>query len=300
MDSMVKTAGTNKGLNQRVLEFLQSQKYTQLVDELDTVALKSRLGLGAVVLTLLRLFLDRMRERLVSLLPAEDSNAVTDPESITGMKLQVNRFVGYGLFKLIERAKCQLDKDAAEDDDDELLRELEFVRSMRIFHNEAMSIPSYASDCYDMTQALGNNGHLALLAPAYFDFGTQVMTAVSRTFTQNAFLKHGNECLSEGKKAIRKLLPTLEQLFIDSCGSEQHVNILSSRKREMVAFIVERTIHAFYGMEEKTCRELKTGRKGTDHTANSFRSHLSSICLTGVVADKKALAKAEEGRKRKR
>jgi hypothetical protein len=52
---MINTAGTNKGLNQRVLEFLQSQQYTEVVDQLGTLALKSRLGLGAVVLTLLRL-----------------------------------------------------------------------------------------------------------------------------------------------------------------------------------------------------------------------------------------------------
>jgi hypothetical protein len=50
-------------------------------------------------------------------------------------------------------------------------------------------------------------------------------------------------------------------------------------------------------MEEKTCRETKTGRKGNG-SHKRLSVSLSSICLTGVVADKKALAKAEEGRKR--
>jgi hypothetical protein len=244
-----------------------------------------------------------MRDRLEGLVfsqSPDDSNAATNPECFASIKLLVNRFVGYGLFKLVERTKRQRDNDAREDDDDELSQELDSVRSMRIFHWTAISIPAYRSECYDMTQALSNNGYQALLAPAYFDFGTQVMTAVAKTYTQKAFSKHGNDCLLKGKEAIQKLLPPLEQVFIDSCGSDLHVSIPSSRKKEMVAFIVERTIHAFYGMEEKTYKASKTGRKETDHTANTFRSHLSSICLTGVVADKKALAKAEETKKHKR
>jgi hypothetical protein len=62
----------------------------------------------------------------------------------------------------------------------------------------------------------------------------------------------------------------------------------------MVAFIVERTIHAFMAWK-KNMSGNKDGSERTDHTANTFRAPLSSICLTGVVADKKALAKTEEG-----
>ena len=77
----------------------------------------------------------------------EETNpeSVPNPEFVPDVKLQVNRFVGYGLFKLIERVKSQVNRDAREDDDDELLQELEFARSIRIFHVEALTIPTYLS-----------------------------------------------------------------------------------------------------------------------------------------------------------
>ena len=53
MDGMVETVGTRKGMNRKVLDFLQSDQFTNLVNELDTPAPRSGLGLGAVVLTLL-------------------------------------------------------------------------------------------------------------------------------------------------------------------------------------------------------------------------------------------------------
>ena len=41
-----------------------------------------------------------------------------------------------------------MNRDAREDDDDELLQELKFARSMRIFHAEALTIPTYLANCY--------------------------------------------------------------------------------------------------------------------------------------------------------
>jgi hypothetical protein len=138
----------------------------------------------------MRLFLDRIRDRLVSASLPDDSKAVTNPESVvTTIKLQVNRFVGYGLSKLIQRQKTRVNREAKEADVDELLRELAFARSQRIFPVEALTMPTYLANCYDKTQALTNNGYLALLAPKYFEFGIQVMTAVAEAFTQCAFRK---------------------------------------------------------------------------------------------------------------
>jgi hypothetical protein len=308
MDGMVETgARTKKGMHRRVLEFLQSGRFTYLVDNVSTLALRNRLGMGAVVLTLSRLFLDRMRDRLMSRLHDTNSNAVAKPESVTAMKLQVNRFVGYGLYKLIDRVSTQAKRKAGGDgeaglsldDEDGLSLELKFAKSLRIFDAEALTIPGYLSDCYDKTQALINNGYLTLLAPQIFDFGTQVMTAVAECITVDAFLKHGNECLCEGKKALEERLPTL-QLVFNTCTSNSDFKVPEPRKEEMVKFIVGRTANAFYGKELKSFRELHTGRKGTDHTANAFRPHLKSKCLVGVVTDKQALAMAEEKKKRKR
>ena len=125
------------------------------------------------------------------------------------------------------------------------------------------------------------------------------MAAVAQAFTQAAFGKYGNECLAKGKEALEEQLPTLQQAFINSCRSELHIEVPTSRKNEMVRFIVERTANAFYGFEEKRFREIHTGRKGMTHTANNFRTHLKSICTEGVVADKQALEKAEVKKKRK-
>jgi hypothetical protein len=67
-------------------------------------------------------------------------------------------------------------------------------------------------------------------------------------------------------------------------------------KKEVVAFIVEER-HSFYGMEEKSMSETKTGRKGTDHTANAFPSHLSNLSHRCVVADKRPCARQKGKRK---
>jgi hypothetical protein len=63
----------------------------------------------------------------------------------------------------------------------------------------------------------------------------------------------------------------------------------------MVAFIVEKNDTFFYGMEEKHVGKQR--RVGKERITQQAPFGLSSICLTGVVADKKALAKAEEGRR---
>jgi hypothetical protein len=165
MDDMVETAGTKKkGMHRRVFEFLQADQFTCLVNSVnsvDTLALRNRLGLGAVVLTLIRLFLERMRDRLVSASLSDDCNALTKPESVvTTIKLQVKRFVGYGLSKLIQGLQSRVTRKAKEDDDNELLLELGFTRSLRIFHVEALTTPTYLANYYDKTQALTSNGYL--------------------------------------------------------------------------------------------------------------------------------------------
>ena len=218
-------------------------------------------------------------------LPPDDSSAVTEAE-FTSIKLQLNRFVGYGLYKLIERASKQ-----ANGDEGEQSLELEFARSLRIFAYEALTIPDYLSNCYDKTQALTNNGFLALLAPPIFDFGTQVMTAVTECISQQGFPTYGNECLSEGKKALQERLPALQKLFDRSTTSE--FDIPSARKEEMVQFLVERTANAYYGKELKSFRQLHTGRKGTEHTSNAFRPHMASTNLIGLFSDKQALTRAD-------
>jgi hypothetical protein len=300
-----KGENAKKGMHRRVMEFLQSDQFTKLVDDVESPVLKNRLGLVAVVLTLSRLYLEELHGQIMTLLheslPPDDSSAVTAAES-TSIKLQVNRFVGYGLYKLIERASKR-----ANGDEDEPTLDLEFARSLRIFAYEALTIPDYLSSCYDKTQALTNNGFLALLAPPIFDFGTQVMTAVTECISQQGFPTYGNECLSKGKKALQERLPALQKLF-DSSTSE--FEIPSARKEEMVRFLVERTANAYYGKELKSFRQLHTGRKGTEHTSNAFRPHMASTNLIGVFSDKQALTRAdvernggvkkEENKKRKR
>ena len=95
------------------------------------------------------------------------------------------------------------------------------------------------------------------------------------------------------EKTLQERIPALLKVF-DSCTtSEFHIEIPSSRKEEMVQFIVEKTANAYYGKELKSFREIHTGRKGTEHTANAFRPHLKSTNLVGVFSDKDALANAD-------
>jgi hypothetical protein len=95
------------------------------------------------------------------------------------------------------------------------------------------------------------------------------------------------------KKTLEGRLPALQKVFDSSTTSELHVEIPSSRKEEMVQFLVEKTANAYYGKELKTFREIHTGRKGMEHTANAFRPHMKSTNLVGVFSDKKALAEAD-------
>jgi hypothetical protein len=121
-----------RGCIERLLEFLQLDQFTKLVDSIKSPVLKNRLVLVAVVLTLSRLYLDELHGRIMtlldnSLLPSDETSALSEAE-FTIIKLQVKRLVGYGLlFKLIERASSR-----AVGDEDESSLDLKFARSLRL------------------------------------------------------------------------------------------------------------------------------------------------------------------------
>jgi hypothetical protein len=115
--------------------------------------------------------------------------------------------------------------------------------------------------------------------------------------SKSAFEVHGNKCLANAKKVIEeKFLPDLQKAFLESCGDDDHVGVTESRKKSMVAFIVEKTVNSYYGDQHNDYKQGTTGRQGKNHTANAFRTNLKSISRHGEVADKKLLAKEEQKR----
>jgi hypothetical protein len=215
------------------------------------------------------------------------------------VSLLVNRFVGYGLFKWIEKTKKRVDED--EEEEETLSRtELELARSIRIFHAEALLHPTYLENCYDKHHALKNNGYLALVSPMYFDFGTEMMQLIVNTFTQVGFRRQGKDFLKNGKKALLSNMPLLNSTFATCCLKNEkwkNDSMSSQRTEAMVKYILEKATNAYFGYQERLFRQNHTGRKGDHYTANTFRPHLKSLCSTTGEANKIGLQEAEENRK---
>ena len=88
---------------------------------------------------------------------------------------------------------------------------------MRIFHEEALMIPNYLEECYEVTQALKNDGYLALLSPQFFAFGQTVMTIIAQHVHPDIFKEDGGDCLEVAKKAIFSELPAMMASFNIGC-----------------------------------------------------------------------------------
>jgi hypothetical protein len=58
----MKTKRTKKGTHRRVMEFLQSDQFTDLADTVETPVHKNSLGLVTVVLTVSQIYLDELLE----------------------------------------------------------------------------------------------------------------------------------------------------------------------------------------------------------------------------------------------
>jgi hypothetical protein len=88
-------------------------------------------------------------------------------------------------------------------------------------------------------------------------------------------------------------------VFIDSCGSRSCVDILSSARKKW-AFIVEERYILFMAWKRENMSGNKDGSERNGSHSKRLSVSLKAQSVSGVVADKKALAKGRRGRKRKR
>lgn len=214
---------TKKGMNRRLFDFMQSKTYNKLVEKM-VPKLKCRLGLAAVVLTLQRHLLkcvDQIRKE--SLTVQNDSHGKIPAKTPKEIKLLVNRFVGFGLAGLIEQLKDKADQlklGEYDDDEDAIERQLSLARSMRIFHDEALLQADYLENCYDMHQALKNDGYLALISPNFFSFGERVMTVVVQVLDDDIFRLHGENALKESRARVFEHLNEFLAAFDACCDAD--------------------------------------------------------------------------------
>lgn len=141
---------------------------------------------GCCVDAELCLFLDQVQETRLNKLPPHSSTAAMHSKADT--KLLTNHFVGFGLCKLIDSRKIN---DAAMGDEDVSQNQSQLARSMQTFHHQALVVPTCLAECCcDKTQALKNNGFLALLVPKHFLLGLTTMKKVLDNFTEDIFKQH--------------------------------------------------------------------------------------------------------------
>jgi hypothetical protein len=286
--------GPRNGVGKAVLTYLLSDEFTEQMDAMPVPELRNRTCLGMVVLVLYRMFLSKMRTELTIAAKSKwgdtEDTTIGSPGWVRQTKLLVNRFVGYGIFRLIDTTKEKLSRKRHFDDDDMLAGQLAFYRQLRIFHDEALLMPKYTEDCYDDILALENHGFLALMAPTYFDFGYDVMAQIRTTMTMPKCLLAGANALQQFKDEIFGHLPTFLEKFRKS-HPKGTVAVSDETATFAVRFIMERACNAYYGCILQGMKDSLTKRGGDFYVPNCLRLHLRSISAKATNKGKRGRAK---------
>jgi hypothetical protein len=191
-------------------------------------------------------------------------------------KLLVNRFVGYGIYRLNEKWRAKL-READDDGQVDINEKLKFYRSIRIFHAEAMLLDEYLKDCYDDVMLLENHGYMAMVAPAYFRFGLEVMKHLRTHITPESIKFDGSVALGNIKRELNKRIEEFSDLF-ERCYIERDAKceVDCPTRFKAVEYIVEKACHSYFGcILEHVQQSTKKG--GKHYVPNCFRVHLRSI-----------------------
>jgi hypothetical protein len=186
---------------------------------------------------------------------------------------EVNCFVGWAIFSVLHQLfKTQEAEQQQGADETEVDEDIEFVKSMRIFHSEAVGLPGYMADCYDPLDMMMNLGGLTLVAPEFFKFGEILMEEVAEALSEDLIKSEGNKCMKKARATV-KANKEISIIFLES--SKNHP-LEESRKLKLLDRIITKACNARFGAVFRLFKDHHTGRRGDKKSDTSLRAALKA------------------------
>ena len=216
---------------------------------------ESHPGCVALCLSLSRMHTIWLREALIEsqkkLNPGRFRKETTRELSIVEEHNEVNRFLGWAIYSVMEKLKKQ--KDCINN------RACRQLLSNMLLRSRQMD-DEYVEKYYDINMALLNNGGLTLVDKLFFEWGKQVMCTIRKKFNIGILELDPKNAFEKAKKSIldEKLL---KARFMDICN-------INTRCSEAVATevyfsILTKTIHARFAAVFRFWKEQNVKKNGT-------------------------------------
>jgi hypothetical protein len=273
------------------LEYLQSALFANLVKSNPT-ALRSHAGMVVVVITLTRLFNEKIRIGIVA--ASKRLQCAPQKEGIVDAKREVNSFLGWAISQAMNFYKEKLNSDSTDEDGKENAHNhIFYLRTMRVLHCDVIGDPDYLKNCYSDHLQLENNGGLTLVSPEYFKFGTFLMTVIVKALTQTHITNEGNNSWEQGMARIMAEIATIEKCFL--ALGEDYTQLDTTAKVAVLEQLVNKAAHARHGVEWKIYKEQTVKRKGKNYVGNAHREQSKAISKGSEISSlpKDALKKRE-------
>jgi len=307
-----KKAKSTATYNQRVCEYLQSDDFGSLVNDIAIESLRNRVGVAILVEELSRRFLSNLSGGM-----HERSRLCQRGQGIRPDRRDVNRFLGWAIAGLIKNVRESMRKDAHSEETEETVEEspmmlelgndgscprtleditseiqetqrtrakqsdakallkeatLELLQSMRIFHEEAVLDDAYMRDCYDLAYQAKNHGYLTLVTPKYFGFSVLLLNACVNAVNQNTLTTKGNAAWESGRRSVLGNA-TLCEKFLE-CASDSALP--DNEKRRLFKKLAIKVLNACFGVEERVYNERNTGRCFKNRNEGTHRGRLKA------------------------
>jgi hypothetical protein len=275
--------------SRQTLEYLQSTTFATLVQSNPT-ALRSHAGMVVVVITLTRLFNEKIRIGIVA--ESKRLQGAPQKEVIVDAKREVNSFLGWAISQIMNFYKEELNGDWTDEDQKEnAQKHIYYLRTMRVLHCDVIGDLDYLENCYSDHLQLENNGGLTLVSHEYFEFGTFLMNIIVRSLTQTHITNEGNEAWTKGMARVKAEFATIERRFL--ALGEDYTELDTEAKVSVLERLVQKAAHARHGVEWKIYKELTVKRKGANYVGNAHREELKAISKGSEISTlpKEALKK---------
>ena len=190
----------------------------------------------------------------------------------------VNKIFGWAIFDLRRiKTKHMHKHEEGSDTRIELQMEIDFLRSMMFYREEAMLDQAYMEKCYDIFMRTWDRGGLTLVNTKYFDFGKNLMKEVSTALTKTKLQSNLNVCESAKKELLAD-----KELFGNFCTiSKNYKELLKKTRKKIFEELMEKVVNVKFSDVMRTVREDETTRgsekKPTDLNTRTFLESLNAM-----------------------
>jgi len=220
-------------------------------------------------LTLARWFWERLVQIQRESKPDEKVVVLGSP------KKEVNRFLGWAIFSLLEKFKERQETEWAQGEDETEFDEIiGLLKEMRILHSQAILNTAYMQNCYEPLDVMANLGGLTLVSPKFFSFGLALIKVVSGALSQELMKRDGDQCMQNARNRVKESIEELRRMFL--IRAKNHP-LQQAKKLEVMDKLVEKVCNARFGAVLRLFKDHETGRRGDKKSDTTLRGSLKAL-----------------------